>query len=91
MQQSNHDIWPALDTRELRCVSRGSRQTTTENGKAVGDCVTTITITTTGRVEKEKLFDSGTKYMLFSHNKKIGSVKDAVSLAEMLYKKGKFI
>lgn len=46
--------------------------------------------TTIGRVEKEELFDSGIKYMLFSHNKKMGSAKGAVLLAEMLYKKGKF-
>ena len=45
--------------------------------------------TTIGRVEKEELFDKGLKYMLFSHNKKMGSAKGAVLLAEMLYKKGK--
>jgi len=46
--------------------------------------------TTIGRVEKEELFDNGIKYMLFSHNKKMGSAKGAVLLAEMLYKKDKF-
>ena len=45
--------------------------------------------TTVGRVEKEELFENGLKYMLFSHNKKMGSGKGAVLLAEMLYKKGK--
>jgi aspartate-semialdehyde dehydrogenase len=45
--------------------------------------------TTIGRVEKEELFDNGLKYMLFSHNKKMGSAKGAVLVAEMLYKKGK--
>jgi len=45
--------------------------------------------TTVGRLEKEALFDNGIKYMLFSHNKKMGSAKGAVLLAEMLYKKGK--
>jgi len=45
--------------------------------------------TTIGRLEKEELFDHGLKYMLFSHNKKMGSAKGAVLLAEMLYKKGK--
>ena len=45
--------------------------------------------TTIGRVEKEELFDHGLKYILFSHNKKMGSAKGAVLLAEMLYKKGK--
>ena len=51
----------------------------------VGDGMTT----TIGRVEKEELFDNGLKYMLFSHNKKMGSAKGAVLLAEMVYKKGK--
>ena len=46
--------------------------------------------TTIGRVEKEELFDNGIKYILFSHNKKMGSAKGAVLLAEMLYKKDKF-
>ena len=45
--------------------------------------------TTIGRVEKEDLFDNGIKYMLFSHNKKMGSAKGAVLLAEMLHKKDK--
>ena len=53
--------------------------------RGVGDGMTT----TIGRVEKEELFDNGLKYMLFSHNKKMGSAKGAVLLAEMLYKKGK--
>ena len=45
--------------------------------------------TTIGRGEKEELFDNGIKYMLFSHNKKMGSAKGAVLLAEMLHKKDK--
>lgn len=53
--------------------------------REVGEGMTT----TIGRVEKEELFDNGLKYMLFSHNKKMGSAKGAVLLAEMLYKKGK--
>ena len=53
--------------------------------RTVGDGMTT----TIGRVEKEELFDHGLKYVLFSHNKKMGSAKGAVLLAEMLYKKGK--
>ncbi len=53
--------------------------------REVGDGMTT----SIGRVEKEELFDHGLKYMLFSHNKKMGSAKGAVLLAEMLYKKGK--
>jgi len=51
----------------------------------VGDGMTT----TIGRLENEELFDHGLKYMLFSHNKKMGSAKGAVLLAEMLYKKDK--
>ena len=51
----------------------------------VGDGMTT----TIGRLEKEDLFDHGLKYVLFSHNKKMGSAKGAVLLAEMLYKKDK--
>ncbi len=53
--------------------------------RTVGDGMTT----TIGRVEKEELFDNGLKYMLFSHNKKMGSAKGAVLLAEMLYRKSK--
>jgi len=53
--------------------------------RQVGDGMTT----TIGRLEKEELFDHGIKYMLFSHNKKMGSAKGAVLLAEMLYKKDK--
>ena len=53
--------------------------------RTVGDGMTT----TIGRVEKEELFDNGLKYMLFSHNKKMGSAKGAVLLAEMLHAKGK--
>jgi len=45
--------------------------------------------TSVGRLEEEVLFDHGIKYILFSHNKKMGSAKGAVLLAEMLYKKGK--
>jgi len=45
--------------------------------------------TSIGRLEKEELFDHGLKYVLFSHNKKMGSAKGAVLLAEMLYKKNK--
>lgn len=51
----------------------------------VGDGMTT----SIGRVEREELFEKGLKYMLFSHNKKMGSGKGAVLVGEMLYKKGK--
>ena len=47
--------------------------------RTVGDGMTT----TIGRVEKEELFDKGIKYMLFSHNKKMGSAKGAVLLGEI--------
>ena len=53
--------------------------------RQVGDGMTT----TIGRLEKEELFDHGLKYVLFSHNKKMGSAKGAVLLAELLYKKDK--
>ncbi|MGQ0606038.1 MAG: aspartate-semialdehyde dehydrogenase, partial [Candidatus Nitrosotenuis sp.] len=45
--------------------------------------------TSMGRLEEDTIFDNGVKYVLFSHNKKMGSAKGAVLLAEMLYKKGK--
>jgi aspartate-semialdehyde dehydrogenase len=45
--------------------------------------------TSIGRLEQENLFDHGIKYVLFSHNKKMGSAKGAILLAEMLHKKGK--
>ncbi len=45
--------------------------------------------TSVGRLEEDSLFGNGVKYVLFSHNKKMGSAKGAVLLAEMLYKKGK--
>ncbi|HET8720118.1 MAG TPA: aspartate-semialdehyde dehydrogenase [Candidatus Nitrosotenuis sp.] len=45
--------------------------------------------TSIGRLEEDMIFDNGIKYVLFSHNKKMGSAKGAVLLAEMLYKKGK--
>ena len=45
--------------------------------------------TSMGRLEEDQIFENGVKYVLFSHNKKMGSAKGAVLLAEMLYKKGK--
>ena len=42
--------------------------------------------TTIGRLEKERIFTNGIKYVLFSHNKKMGSAKGAVLLAELLYR-----
>ena len=54
--------------------------------RGVGDGMTT----TMGRLEKEEVFNHGLKYVLFSHNKKMGSAKGAILLAEMLLEKGKF-
>ncbi len=44
--------------------------------------------TMVGRVREDTVFDNGIKYVLFSHNEKMGSAKGAVLLAELLYKKG---
>ena len=44
--------------------------------------------TVVGRLREDTVFDNGIKYVLFSHNEKMGSAKGAVLLAEMLYKKG---
>src|SRR5574341_24752 len=44
--------------------------------------------TVVGRLREDSVFENGIKYMLFSHNEKMGSAKGAVLLAEMLYKKG---
>ncbi|MGI0069196.1 MAG: aspartate-semialdehyde dehydrogenase [Nitrosopumilaceae archaeon] len=44
--------------------------------------------TVVGRIREDTVFDNGIKYVLFSHNEKMGSAKGAVLLAEMLHKKG---
>ena len=44
--------------------------------------------TVVGRLREDTVFENGIKYVLFSHNEKMGSAKGAVLLAEMLYKKG---
>ena len=44
--------------------------------------------TVVGRIREDTVFDNGIKYVLFSHNEKMGSAKGAVLLAEMLQKKG---
>ena len=54
--------------------------------RTVGDGMTT----TIGRVEKEELFDKGLKYMLFSHNKKMGSAKVQYFSRNATKKKAKF-
>jgi len=43
--------------------------------------------TVVGRLREDTVFENGIKYVLFSHNVKMGSAKGAVLLAEMLYKK----
>lgn len=43
--------------------------------------------TVVGRLREDTVFENGIKYVLFSHNEKMGSAKGAVLLAEMLYKK----
>lgn len=44
--------------------------------------------TVVGRLRKDTVFDKGIKYVLLSHNEKMGSAKGAVLLAEMLKQKG---
>jgi aspartate-semialdehyde dehydrogenase len=40
--------------------------------------------TVVGRIRKDTAFDNGIKYMLLSHNEKMGSAKGAILLAELL-------
>jgi aspartate-semialdehyde dehydrogenase len=40
--------------------------------------------TAVGRIRKDTAFDNGIKYMLLSHNEKMGSAKGAILLAELL-------
>ncbi len=44
--------------------------------------------TVVGRLRKDTVFENGIKYVLVSHNEKMGSAKGAVLLAEMLKDKG---
>ena len=44
--------------------------------------------TSVGRIRAERLFDSGVKYVLVSHNTKAGAGKGAVLLAELLLARG---
>jgi len=48
--------------------------------REINDGMTTVV----GRVRKDTAFDKGIKYMLLSHNEKMGSAKGAVLLAELL-------
>jgi aspartate-semialdehyde dehydrogenase len=48
--------------------------------REINDGMTTVV----GRIRKDTAFDSGIKYMLLSHNEKMGSAKGAILLAELL-------
>jgi aspartate-semialdehyde dehydrogenase len=48
--------------------------------REVNDGMTTLV----GRLRKDTVFDNGVKYVLLSHNEKMGSAKGAVLLAELL-------
>lgn len=48
--------------------------------REINDGMTTVV----GRLRKDTAFDNGVKYVLLSHNEKMGSAKGAVLLAEML-------
>jgi aspartate-semialdehyde dehydrogenase len=48
--------------------------------RELNDGMTTVV----GRIRKDTAFDKGIKYMLLSHNEKMGSAKGAVLLAELL-------
>ena len=52
--------------------------------REINDGMTTIV----GRLRKDPVFDNGIKYVLLSHNEKMGSAKGAVLLAELLKDKG---
>lgn len=45
-------------------------------------------VTTVGRVRKDTAFGNGVKYMLVSHNTKMGAAKGAVLVAELLKSRG---
>lgn len=51
--------------------------------RTMNDGMTTVV----GRLRKDTVFDNGIKYVLLSHNEKMGSAKGAVLLAEVLKKK----
>lgn len=44
--------------------------------------------TTVGRIRRDEALERGVKYVLVSHNTRMGASKGAVLLAELLYKKG---
>jgi aspartate-semialdehyde dehydrogenase len=51
--------------------------------REINDGMTTVV----GRLRKDSVFDNGIKYVLLSHNEKMGSAKGAVLLAELLKQK----
>jgi aspartate-semialdehyde dehydrogenase len=51
--------------------------------REINDGMTTVV----GRLRKDTVFDNGVKYVLLSHNEKMGSAKGAVLLAELLKQK----
>jgi aspartate-semialdehyde dehydrogenase len=48
--------------------------------REINDGMTTFV----GRLRKDTVFDNGVKYILLSHNEKMGSARGAVLLAELL-------
>ena len=44
--------------------------------------------TVVGRLRKDTVFENGIKYVLLSHNERMGSARGAVLLAELLHDKG---
>ena len=52
--------------------------------REINDGMTTVV----GRLRKDTVFDHGIKYVLLSHNEKMGSAKGAVLMAELLKDKG---
>jgi aspartate-semialdehyde dehydrogenase len=48
--------------------------------REINDGMTTVV----GRIRQDTAFDNGIKYMLLSHNEKMGSAKGAILLAELL-------
>ncbi len=52
--------------------------------REVNDGMTTVV----GRLRKDTVFQNGIKYVLLSHNERMGSARGAVLLAELLHQKG---
>jgi aspartate-semialdehyde dehydrogenase len=51
--------------------------------REVNDGMTTVI----GRLRKDSVFENGIKYVLLTHNEKMGSAKGAILLAELLKSK----